>query len=66
MPSGRLLILPAAPNCGWMVMIRALCGLTLLEQLSGKSSYYGFLAADRLKREYLIEQENAEKKLSDA
>jgi soluble lytic murein transglycosylase len=33
--------------------------LTLLEQLSGKSSYYGFLAADKLKREYLIEQENA-------
>jgi len=33
--------------------------LTLLEQLSGKSSYYGFLAADRLERDYHIEQENA-------
>ena len=33
--------------------------LTLLEQLSGKSSYYGFLAADKLKRDYRIEQENA-------
>ena len=33
--------------------------LNLLEQLSGKSSYYGFLAADKLKRDYRIEQENA-------
>lgn len=33
--------------------------LTLLEELSGKSSYYGFLAADKLKRDYRIEQENA-------
>ena len=33
--------------------------LSLLEQLSGKSSYYGFLAADKLKRDYHIEQENA-------
>lgn len=33
--------------------------LSLLEQLSDKSSYYGFLAADKLQREYRIEQENA-------
>jgi soluble lytic murein transglycosylase len=33
--------------------------LTLLEQLSHKSSYYGFLAADKLNRDYQIEQENA-------
>ena len=33
--------------------------LSLLEELSGKSSYYGFLAADKLEREYRIEQENA-------
>jgi soluble lytic murein transglycosylase len=33
--------------------------LTLLEGLSGKSSYYGFLAADKLQRDYQIEQENA-------
>ncbi len=33
--------------------------LSLLEQLSGKSSYYGFLAADKLKRDYHIEQEDA-------
>ena len=33
--------------------------LTLLEQLSHKSSYYGFLAADKLNRDYRIEQENA-------
>lgn len=33
--------------------------LGLLEQLSGKSSYYGFLAADKLKRDYHIQQENA-------
>ena len=33
--------------------------LTLLEQLSDRSSYYGFLAADKLRREYRIEQENA-------
>lgn len=33
--------------------------LSLLEQLSEKSSYYGFLAADKLKREYQINQENA-------
>lgn len=33
--------------------------LGLLEQLSHKSSYYGFLAADKLKRNYHIEQENA-------
>jgi len=33
--------------------------LTLLEQLSHKSSYYGFLAADKLNRDYHIEQENA-------
>ena len=33
--------------------------LSLLEQISDKSSYYGFLAADKLKRDYRIEQENA-------
>ena len=33
--------------------------LSVLEELSDKSSYYGFLAADRLAREYRIEQENA-------
>ncbi|UCH38976.1 MAG: transglycosylase SLT domain-containing protein [Gammaproteobacteria bacterium] len=33
--------------------------LSLLEQLSDKSSYYGFLAADKLKRDYRIEQEDA-------
>ena len=33
--------------------------LSLLEELSDRSSYYGFLAADKLKREYRIEQENA-------
>ena len=33
--------------------------VSLLEQLSSKSSYYGFLAADKLQREYQIEQENA-------
>lgn len=33
--------------------------LTLLEQLSDKSSYYGFLAADKLRRNYRIEQEDA-------
>jgi len=33
--------------------------LALLEELSGRSSYYGFLAADRLKRDYRIEQEDA-------
>lgn len=33
--------------------------LSLLDQLSDKSSYYGFLAADKLKREYRIEQEDA-------
>ena len=33
--------------------------LVLLEELSGRSSYYGFLAADKLKREYRIEQEDA-------
>ena len=33
--------------------------LVLLEHLSGKSSYYGFLAADKLKRDYHIQQENA-------
>ena len=33
--------------------------LNLLERLSGKSSYYGFLAADKLRREYRIEQEDA-------
>jgi soluble lytic murein transglycosylase len=33
--------------------------LSLLEGLSDKSSYYGFLAADKLHREYRIEQENA-------
>ncbi|HEY5740335.1 MAG TPA: transglycosylase SLT domain-containing protein [Gammaproteobacteria bacterium] len=33
--------------------------LTLLEELSGRSSYYGFLAADRLNRDYRIEQEDA-------
>jgi soluble lytic murein transglycosylase len=33
--------------------------LSLLEQLSVKSSYYGFLAADKLKREYRIKQEDA-------
>ena len=33
--------------------------MQLLEALSDKSSYYGFLAADKLRREYRIEQENA-------
>ena len=33
--------------------------LSLLEKLSHKSSYYGFLAADKLKRDYRIEQEDA-------
>ena len=33
--------------------------LSLLEQISTKSSYYGFLAADKLNREYRITQENA-------
>ncbi len=33
--------------------------LDLLEQLAVKSSYYGFLAADKLERNYHIEQENA-------
>ena len=33
--------------------------MSLLDQLSHKSSYYGFLAADKLKRDYRIEQENA-------
>jgi len=33
--------------------------LALLGELSGKSSYYGFLAADKLERDYHIEQENA-------
>ncbi|MBT8437560.1 MAG: lytic transglycosylase domain-containing protein [Gammaproteobacteria bacterium] len=33
--------------------------LSLLEQLSEKSSYYGFLASDKLKREYRINQEDA-------
>ena len=33
--------------------------LSLLEKISTKSSYYGFLAADKLKREYRITQENA-------
>jgi soluble lytic murein transglycosylase len=33
--------------------------MNLLEKLSDKSSYYGFLAADKLKRDYRIEQENA-------
>ncbi len=33
--------------------------LDLLEQLAVKSSYYGFLAADKLERKYHIEQENA-------
>jgi soluble lytic murein transglycosylase len=33
--------------------------LSLLEELSNKSSYYGFLAADKLEREYRIEQEDA-------
>jgi len=33
--------------------------LALLDDLSGKTSYYGFLAADRLKRDYRIEQEDA-------
>jgi len=33
--------------------------LALLEQLSEKSSYYGFLAADKLHRDYNIEQEDA-------
>jgi soluble lytic murein transglycosylase len=33
--------------------------LSLLEQLSSKGSYYGFLAADKLQREYQIDQENA-------
>jgi len=32
--------------------------LSLLEKIAGKSSYYGFLAADKLKRNYRIEQEN--------
>ena len=33
--------------------------LVLLEKLSDRSSYYGFLAADKLKRDYRIEQEDA-------
>jgi soluble lytic murein transglycosylase len=33
--------------------------LSLLEELSDQSSYYGFLAADKLDREYRIDQENA-------
>ena len=33
--------------------------LGLLEQLAGKTSYYGFLAADKLHIDYRIEQENA-------
>ena len=33
--------------------------LTLLEDLSHRSSYYGFLAADKLRRDYNISQENA-------
>jgi soluble lytic murein transglycosylase len=33
--------------------------MSLLDQLSEKSSYYGFLAADKLKRDYRIEQEDA-------
>jgi soluble lytic murein transglycosylase len=33
--------------------------IDLLEQLSERSSYYGFLAADRLNREYRIVQEDA-------
>jgi soluble lytic murein transglycosylase len=33
--------------------------MSLLDQLSEKSSYYGFLAADKLRRDYRIEQENA-------
>jgi len=33
--------------------------VSLLEQLSTKGSYYGFLAADKLQREYQIDQENA-------
>ena len=33
--------------------------MSLLDQLSHKSSYYGFLAADKLRRDYRIEQENA-------
>ncbi len=33
--------------------------LALLEQISHKSSYYGFLSADKLHRDYRIEQENA-------
>ena len=33
--------------------------LNLLERLADKSSYYGFLAADKLKRAYRIEQEDA-------
>ncbi len=33
--------------------------LDLLEQLAVRSSYYGFLAADKLERKYHIEQENA-------
>ena len=32
--------------------------LQLLKRLAGKSSYYGFLAADKLKRSYRIKQEN--------
>lgn len=33
--------------------------LNLLEQLADRSSYYGFLAADKLRREYRIEQQDA-------
>ncbi len=33
--------------------------LDLLERLADKSSYYGFLAADKLERDYRIEQEDA-------
>lgn len=39
--------------------------LNLLEELSGKSSYYGFLAADKLKRSYHIEQEDASSNVVD-
>ncbi|MEM7562755.1 MAG: transglycosylase SLT domain-containing protein, partial [Pseudomonadota bacterium] len=39
--------------------------LGLLEHLSGKSSYYGFLAADKLNRQYRIEQENAATEIVD-
>ncbi|MFT5399508.1 MAG: soluble lytic murein transglycosylase [Gammaproteobacteria bacterium] len=39
--------------------------MSLLESLAGKSSYYGFLASDKLKLGYQIEQENVSALLVD-